>query len=247
MINKYSMFQQYRLALILAALLGLVMGVVSLLLSPLWVLAGLAGGGLVYAILKRPEVGLLCILIATSTIVFENRLPLISTGVGSLHIPDILLLILVGLIFLRWLVEPDFKIVRTPLNWPLLMFLGVAIITTVIAIFRSSVDLWEARRQIRGVSYFLTFFVVTNLVLQVRQLRFLVNGILFLATIVAAVMIAQFIVGELGATIARHSCESYGIGRCSCWYNKNNPTRAFADYCLIYYYVFDSRYDHFQT
>jgi hypothetical protein len=156
----------------------------------------LAGGGLIFAALKRPEIGLLGILVATSSIVFESRLPLIPIGIGSLHIPDVILLTLLGLIILRWLAEPDFKIVRTPLDFPLVAFWSVALLSTFIAILGSSVEVEAARRAIRVVSYYLTFFVVTNLVRKDHQVIFLLRGLLLLATVVALAMIAQFLVGE---------------------------------------------------
>lgn len=175
---------------------GLLLGAAALWFSPLWTLVALTGGGFIFATLKRPEIALLGILIATSSIIFENRLPLIPIGiVGSLHIPDLFLLALFGLIILRWLVEPDFKIIRTPLDWPLLAFYAVALLATSIAVFQSSVEFHMARRMIRVVTYYLTFFTVTNLVREDRQLRFLLRGLFLLATIVAVVMIAQFLLG----------------------------------------------------
>jgi O-antigen ligase len=175
---------------------GFLLGVASLWLSPLLVLGALAAILLILAVLKRPEIALLGILIATSSIVFENRLPLIPIGIGSLHIPDVILLALLGLITLRWLVEPDFNIIRTPLDWPLLAFYSVALLSTFIAVFQSSVEFHMTRRAVRVVTYYLTFFIVTNLVREDRQLIFLVRGLFLLATIVAAAMIAQFLLGE---------------------------------------------------
>lgn len=175
---------------------GLLLGIASLRFSPLLALGMLLGAVFVYAILKRPEVGLLCILVMTSSIVFENDLPLIPIGGGSLNIPDVFLLALLGLIFLRWLLEPSFKIVRTPLDWPLLVFYGVMLLSTFIAIGQSSLGVVEARRGIRVMSYYLTFFVVTNLVRERRQLNFLLNGLFLLATIVAAAMVMQFLLGN---------------------------------------------------
>ena len=176
---------------------GLLLGVASLWFSPLWTLVGLAGIGLALATLKRPEVALLGILICTSSIIFEDRLPLMPISiVGSLHIPDAILLSLFGLIILRWLSEPDFKIIRTPLDLPLLAFYGMALLSTFVAVFQSSVEFYMARRAIRTVTYYLTFFIVTNLVWEDRQLRFLLRGLFLLATVVAVVMIAQFLLGE---------------------------------------------------
>jgi hypothetical protein len=174
---------------------GVILGIASLGFSPVLVFGVLTVSLLVYAWLKRPEIALLGILIATSSIVFEDQLPLISVGI-SLHIPDILLLGSLGLIVVRWLAEPEFKIVRTPLHWPLLIFYGVTLLSTFIALLQSTLDAESARRWIRILSYYLTFFIVTNLVRERRQLNFLLNGIFFLATIVAGAMVIQFLLGD---------------------------------------------------
>jgi O-antigen ligase len=174
----------------------LLLGVASLWLSPLLVLGGVVAVFLALAMLKRPEIALLGILIATSSILSEDRLPVISIGIGSLHMPDILLVASLGLIVLRWLAEPDFKIMRTPLDWPLLAFYGMTLLSTFVGVLRSSVEIRAAIRAIRIVTYYLTFFTVTNLVREDCQLRLLLRGLLLLATIVAAAMVAQFVLGE---------------------------------------------------
>ena len=175
---------------------GLILGIACLRFSVLLVFGILAAALFTYATLKRPEIALVGILIATSSIVFEEQLPLVFLGGVSFHIPDILLLGLLGLIAVRWLVKPEFKIVRTPLDRPLLIFCGVTLLSTFIAIFQSSVDVVDARRAMRVLSYYLTFFIVTNLVRELRQLNFLLNSLFFLATVVAAAMIVQFFLGH---------------------------------------------------
>jgi O-antigen ligase len=149
-----------------------------------------------YATIKRPELALLGILIATSSIVFEEQLPLVSVGGASLHIPDLLLLSQLALIVFRCLMDPKFKIVRTPLDLPLLIFLGITLLSTFVMNNQSSADITAARREVRVMFYYLTFFVVTNRVRERRQLRLLLNGLFLLATIVAAAMSGQFILGS---------------------------------------------------
>jgi hypothetical protein len=175
--------------------LGLILGVACLRFSPVLVLEILAGTLLLYATVKRPEIALLGILIATSSIVFEDQLPMLSVGI-SLHIPDLLLLGLLGLISLRWLVEPGFKIVRTTLDKPLLIFYSLTLLSTSVALFQSQLEIEPARRGIRVLSYYLTFFIVTNLVRNRSQLNFLLKGFFLLASIVAAAMVAQFLLGD---------------------------------------------------
>jgi O-antigen ligase len=175
---------------------GLIFGIACLKFSVLLVFGMLTAALFTYATLKRPEIALVGILIATSSIVFEDQLPKASIGGGTLHIPDLLLLGLLGLMAFRWLVKPEFKIVRTPLDRPLLIFYGVTLLSTFIAIFRSSVDVVDAKIAIRVLSYYLTFFIVTNLVRELRQLNFLLNSLFLLATVVAAAMILQFFIGH---------------------------------------------------
>lgn len=176
--------------------LGLLLGIAFLWLSPLLAFGALAAIICIYAIIKRPELGLLGILVATSSIVFEAQLPMLSMGGISLHISDLILLALLGLIVVRSVGEPGFKFVHTPLDWPLLIFLGVTLLSTFIALYHSSVDSVDARRWIRVLAYYLTFFVVTNLVRERRQLNFLVNGFFLLGTMVASVMVVQFLLGD---------------------------------------------------
>ena len=187
---------------------GLLLAIACLLFSPLLVFGTLAAVLFIVATLKRPEIGLVGILIATSSIVFEEQLPLFSMGSISLHIPDLILLLLLGLIVARRLVEPEFRIVRTPLDWPLLIFYGVTLLSTFIAIYQSSVGVQQTTRAaIRTLSYYLTFFIVTNLVRERRQLNFLLNGLFLLATMVAAVMVMQFLLGD-SARLARMSASA---------------------------------------
>ena len=174
---------------------GLILGAALNWFSPIYILGGLVLVFLLYAILKRPEVALLGILVATSSIVYEDQLPRISFGI-SLHISDILLLTLFGIVFIRWLVEPNFRIVRTPMDLPLLIFFGATLLPTAIALYQSTVDAETVRRAFRIFSYYLTFFIITQLVKERRQLDLLIRGIYFLASIVAGAIVLQFLLGS---------------------------------------------------
>jgi O-antigen ligase len=182
--------------LLIAAGVGLVLGLAAYFVSPVWVLAALVAGVAGVAALRRPEIAVLGILVTTSSIVFEERLPLLPIGVGSLHIPDVLLLGMLVLIVVRLLVEPDFRFVRTPLDAPLLLFYGVALLSTAWATFRSPGEFSVRLRAVRVITYYLLFFAVTNLLRRRRQLRLLVGGMFALGVLVAGVMMAQFVLGD---------------------------------------------------
>lgn len=180
---------------LLGIVAGLTVGVTFNWLPPIVILGGLALAFTLFSILKRPEVALLGILTATSSIVYEDQLPRFSLGI-SLHVSDLLLLTLLGIIFIRWLVEPDFRILRTPIDLPLMIFFGVTLLSTAIALYQSTVDGETVRRAFRIFSYYLTFFIVTQLVKERRQLDLLIRGLYFLAFIVAGAIVLQFVLGS---------------------------------------------------
>lgn len=192
--NKLQNYVVFQIIAVICA--GLMLGVALILLSPLWVIAGLAIPGLAFVVIKRPEIGLLCYLIITSTFINQSSLPRIPIGIGRLMLTDVILLSLFSLILIRTLVERDFKFIHTPLDVPLLAFVSIAILSTILAIFRSSLTINESLGELRIIVSYLTFFIVTNLVREDRQLQILLNGIFLLATIVATASIAQFILGN---------------------------------------------------
>jgi O-antigen ligase len=180
---------------VVAAGIGWLLGVSLLWLSPLVVLGAVGASFVVFVILKRPELGLLGILVATSTILPEAMMLRVPIGVGHIYISDAALLALLGLIILRWLVKSDFEINRTPLDYPLLCFFGVAMLSTSIAILKSSVEVKMGLTETRYITYYLSFFVVTNLVREDRRISLLLKGLYLLATIVALTMVVQYLVG----------------------------------------------------
>jgi len=174
---------------------SLIIGIAILKYPPILVFGALAIPIFMFAMIKRPEIGLLVILITTSSIVFENQLPMLSGGGISFHISDLVLLGALGLIIIRWLAEPTFDLVHTSLDLPLLVFYAVTLLATVISLLQSTVDVQTALRETRSLTYYLSFFIVTNLVRERRQLNLLINGFFLLAVIVAITMIAQFLLG----------------------------------------------------
>jgi O-antigen ligase len=172
--------------------LGLLLGIASLWLSSLLVFAALAAAVAFSLLLfKRPEMVLLIILVGIATFVNVDLIPRYS----GIYATDFLLLSLLGVIAARWLVDRDFKLVRTPLDWPTLSFYGFAMLSTFIAIAESRVTPKQSLDEMRYMTYYLSFFVVTNLVREKRQLRALLRGILFLAVLVAVAMIVQYVLG----------------------------------------------------
>jgi O-Antigen ligase len=181
--------------LILAVLAGVALGAVSLLLSPLWTMVGIIGLVVVLVAIKWPELSILAVIAALCTILPETQMPVINLGPGRLYMTEPIVVGLYAVVIVRWLVDRSFKLVRTPLDLPLILFYIVAIASTIIAIVNKTVEPASYIPEIRIVSYYLLFFLVTNLIRKKGQVETLINGFFFLATVVAVAMIYQYTLG----------------------------------------------------
>ncbi len=193
-VNTFLKWNQ-RTIIISAVILGLLIGITSVVFSPLIALAGVSIIFGIVLFFYRPEISLLAILFITSGIIYESDLPLLPIGIGSLHIPDILLLGVLVILVFKALVEPDFKLISSPMNWWVVFYLGFLLLSTLIAALYNQVDFHEGIREFRVLSYYLAFFIVINLVQRKKQLRWLIDGIIWLATLVAFAMSLQFLLG----------------------------------------------------
>jgi O-antigen/teichoic acid export membrane protein len=183
--------QEQLLHLVAAGIAGLLLGVISALLSPLWALAGLAAIFGVLILIKHPVIGVLAIIVLNSTIIGPIYLP----GFETIWISDVILAGLLALIVLRWMIERDFKPVRSPIYLPIIVFLVISVIASILGVVHGRTELWAAFTELRIVGYFLLAFVVLNLTRGERQLNILFNGIVVLGIVVAITMLAQFTLG----------------------------------------------------
>jgi len=173
-------------------LVGLGLGALSFFISPLVELLLIAAGFAMVLVLKRPEFAVIGTLIALSSIVSVDSLPLVPIGIGSLNIIDLLLLGMLGVIFLRWLIEPQFVFMNTPFNILWIIFCGLSILSTILAIANGTVVSAEGLRETRTFSYYFVFFVVVNLVRLHAQFRRLWWGLIILAGVVVIAMVLQY-------------------------------------------------------
>lgn len=178
--------------------IGVVVGIVICWPTGLLFLGAAAALVIVVAIPFRPELGVIGILIVTSTIIFDKHVALlrIPIGIGNVLIPDVVVTALLFEIIIVGLWHKERRLVRTALDLPLLSFLCIGYLSTFIAIATSSLLFKEALDETRYCSYYLVFFIITNLIRDKKQIHFLINSILVLGTLVAVVMIVQFGIGE---------------------------------------------------
>jgi hypothetical protein len=146
---------QINFALIIGALAvsaGLLLGLLSAWVSPLWTFGVLIGTALIGMGLKRPELFVLAYLVITSSVFQESKAQSVSVGFGTIYFTDMIIFACFAMILVRWAVEPGFQIVRTPLDWSLFIFVGTSFISTIIAVVNGSVPFLASLGEIRVVA-----------------------------------------------------------------------------------------------
>lgn len=175
---------------------GVAVGALLIFLPVQYVLVAAAGTFVLAVTAARPEIGILIITVLISSIVFEESLPLIPIGVGSLHISDILLLFMLGVMVYKRVTGRTAAFVRTPLDLSIALFYASAIMAAYISIVHYGKNFNDVVRILRYVTYYLLFYIITNEITEKRQVVFLIKGLLLIAGIVTVTMVAQLMIGE---------------------------------------------------
>ena len=184
---KYSLAWQSGAALSV----GILLGAASLAFGPIPVLMGLIGVLVVCLAFMAPEIVVLIMLAFVLELIPAQLNPSISLFVGHFFVTDLLLVMLLSIVLVRLLAEKTFHRVRTPLDIPLLLFCGAAIVGVITAVRNHGVKFSDTTPEARVFLYYLIFFVVTNLIRTRSQLTRLINGILLIAVLVAGMMVIQ--------------------------------------------------------
>jgi O-antigen ligase len=178
-----------------SGILGLLLGLVSLWSSPLTALGILLGITLLVVLLKHPELGVIGFLVLTSTIFSANNIPSFHIGIGTIYLTDILLMALLAMVLIHLITSKGEKTLHSPLTLPILLFIGIALFSTILGILQSYLTLNQVLGATRTIINYLTFFIVLYLCREKNQLKLIFNGIILAATLVSAIMIIQFIAG----------------------------------------------------
>ncbi|MAT41904.1 MAG: hypothetical protein CL609_06155 [Anaerolineaceae bacterium] len=181
---------------ILASIAGLLLGLIAVTFKSSWILIGFLAILMVILTVRRPELSVLTILLFLSTVIPDARIPIINVGPGRLYITELIFLLLFVIFVVRWLTIPTVKVQHTPLDLPLLLFVFCAVITTIWSVLHNNVLLQHAIPELRVIFYYLLFFIVTNLITEKKNIKLLLQGINWFATIVALGMIVQYMLGS---------------------------------------------------
>jgi O-antigen ligase len=147
-------------------------------------------------VIRKPMWGILSILVVTSSIFEEGTLPVINIGIGNFHIVDLVLLFLLFLIIIKMMLGQNTKLNHSPLDWFLVTFWLAACVALFIAVFRFGVTMKNALSELRIITFYMVFFLVTNLINSKNDLKLLIRGAIVLASAVAVFMLVQSILGE---------------------------------------------------
>jgi O-antigen ligase len=172
----------------LVAATGLVMGMAVVFSSDfvgnIKLLVGLIGGVVfVFITMRWPEFGILSYFAILSGLISLTWLPILHLGPISLNLFDLILVVLLGLLFLRLTTQPDFKLIGSPLLLPLLLFVGAFLLSAVNAILNAGVGFNEVLRTVRMLVIWIIFIPTLQLVRDERALQRLLIGMLLLTGI----------------------------------------------------------------
>jgi polysaccharide biosynthesis protein PslJ len=169
---------------IVALLGGAVLGVGVAFLSPLMAIMGLLGLTVAIAIFVRPELGLLG-FVAVSNLLPFAVIP-IRFGL-SLTLVDAVLTTLLAA-WLYWAIQRGRPLAASALNFPILIYLGLALASFVLGL-TYSISPERLRLFIKSVNSILFFFSVLNCVRSIAELRRAVTALLVCGAVAAGIAI----------------------------------------------------------
>jgi O-antigen ligase len=175
----------------------LILGWLIVVSSSLYVIFFPVGLFFLYIFVKKPEIGILAIIAIIVSIIFEPALPRFIVLDRMIHFTDIILLALLLRIPFKALTDKSFRLLSTPLDIPLLLFIFAAFISAVISVFKYGLDsnlIFGTR--LRIIIYYFLFFAIINLIRDRKQIRLLLGGLFAIATFVSLVMIIQAKFGQ---------------------------------------------------
>lgn len=181
----------------MAGAAGSIVGLLALKLSPTYSLLVALAVLSALVIRWRPVLGLIAIVVVTSGLIDDDSLPMLKLGPISFHLTDIALGWLLLQAIARPLVSRRVKWVATPLDLPLICLVAATCASALLSTAYYGVDPNFVFRILRVLCYYLVFFAATNLIVDKKQLSFLVNSLLIIAVAGSVAVLIQTLVPSL--------------------------------------------------
>jgi hypothetical protein len=175
-----------QLGLLVLSSLGVGLGVIisTYYVDNLKLLIGLVGGlSFVLLTMRWPEFGILSYVAILSGLIYLGSLPVLHIGPISLQIFDAMLMLLLGIVFLRATTQPGFTLLGSQLILPLLLFIGAFLLSAVNAVLINGVSPSAVLRTVRGLVIWTMFIPTLQLVRNEQALRRLLIGLEILTAI----------------------------------------------------------------
>lgn len=195
-----SFLHQHRLHIAFGTLLfvsGLL--VVGLYLNPELTIFALAAIGIGTPILLlvwfRPEFGILAIIFLTSSFVRADIVDIRLPIGGGFDLRDLAFLGLLGLVFLRELIQKKIVIRCWRVSGPLILFLFLTFFSAFYALFYQNVEQNWVLSDLRILSYYALFFMVIWSIKRIDQLQIMLIGLFVIADLTTLVIYLQQFLG----------------------------------------------------
>ena len=168
-----------KLAIALYLIAGGVIGILFLRDAKL-VILGLLSVPCFFLLVCYPVLGILIIMGGTSLIDYHQGLPL--TKIGTIHIPDLILFLLMIVVIFRTLflgVKPT----KTPLDIPVVIFVVIGTTSLLAGFFAQKYVFFVGLKEFKPILYYLLVILVTNTIKDKKTLKLLIYGCLALGVI----------------------------------------------------------------
>ena len=189
------LFAQNHWFIIVSMISGSLLGLSIINRGPLQSLGILVGLIIIMVTFKYPEVVILLIISYASRLIpvqFNYSLKLAGRGY---FLTDFLFCSLMAVIFLKLLADRNYRLIKTPLDIPLLILAVAVVIGVATATFIHAVNFSHTTPEARMLLYYLIFFPVTNLIRSEAQLNRLIQGLFLIGILIALMMVIQAIFG----------------------------------------------------
>lgn len=170
---------QLGLVLLAGVSMGLAVIVSTYYIENVKLLIGLVGGfAFVFVTIRWPDIGILFFAALLSGLTSLTWLPVLPLGPISIHISDVILILLFGLVFLRAATQPSYRLFGSPLMLPLFLFIGAFLLSAVNAVFIYGVGPKAVLRTLRVLVLWAAFIPALQLIRTEKALRRFLTGLM---------------------------------------------------------------------
>jgi O-antigen ligase len=189
---KSSLIRQVGAALSI----GFLLAAAILTFGPVYTLMGMIGIFVLFFAFFYPEI-IVLILLAFVLELIPSKLNLsFSLFIGHFFVTDMLFAMLLVIGTIRMITEKAFRFIRTPLDIPVLLFFGAALVGVITSVRSNGIPFSYTTPEARVYLYYSIYFIVTNLIRTSSQLIRFIRGILLIGVLVAVTMVIRAMLGR---------------------------------------------------